>query len=100
MLNCTSTTTTVSSGDGGHNNTIISIENSTIAGGEGMNLSPEEMDATMINNSQQQQQQKSTSTSSSLTKNSGGDVYSSDIQQHLQSMFYLLRPEETLKMVS
>lgn len=23
----------------------------------------------------------------------------SDIQQHLQSMFYLLRPEETLKMV-
>lgn len=23
-----------------------------------------------------------------------------DIQQHLQSMFYLLRPEETLKMVS
>ncbi|KAF4519716.1 hypothetical protein B566_EDAN003966 [Ephemera danica] len=25
---------------------------------------------------------------------------SSDIQQHLQSMFYLLRPEETLKMVS
>jgi hypothetical protein len=24
----------------------------------------------------------------------------SDIQQHLQSMFYLLRPEETLKMVS
>lgn len=24
---------------------------------------------------------------------------SSDIQQHLQSMFYLLRPEETLKMV-
>lgn len=25
---------------------------------------------------------------------------SSDIQQHLQSMFYLLRPEETLKMVT
>lgn len=32
---------------------------------------------------------------------SGGAVQgSSAIQRHLQSMFYLLRPEETLKMVS
>ncbi|KAL1140643.1 hypothetical protein AAG570_000573 [Ranatra chinensis] len=29
---------------------------------------------------------------------SPGNLSSSDIQQHLQSMFYLLRPEETLKM--
>lgn len=31
---------------------------------------------------------------------SGGAQGSSNIQKHLQSMFYLLRPEETLKMVS
>lgn len=29
-----------------------------------------------------------------------GSNSSSNIQKHLQSMFYLLRPEETLKMVS
>lgn len=34
----------------------------------------------------------------SASQTSIGSV-SSDIQQHLQSMFYLLRPEETLKMV-
>lgn len=28
------------------------------------------------------------------------DANGSNIQKHLQSMFYLLRPEETLKMVS
>lgn len=31
---------------------------------------------------------------------SGSVTISSDIQQHLQSMFHVLRPEETLKMVS
>lgn len=35
----------------------------------------------------------------SCSQTSIGSV-GSDIQQHLQSMFYLLRPEETLKMVS
>lgn len=34
----------------------------------------------------------------SASQTSIGSV-GSDIQQHLQSMFYLLRPEETLKMV-
>lgn len=38
------------------------------------------------------------STELSASQTSIGSV-GSDIQQHLQSMFYLLRPEETLKMV-
>lgn len=38
------------------------------------------------------------STELSSSQTSIGSV-GSDIQQHLQSMFYLLRPEETLKMV-
>jgi len=48
----------------------------------------------------------SNSGSSSNVSSNGGhqsrrvSASGSDIQQHLQSMFYLLRPEETLKMVS
>lgn len=39
------------------------------------------------------------SSNSSELSSSNQDAVNSDIQQHLQSMFYLLRPEETLKMV-
>lgn len=42
----------------------------------------------------------STVSASTIGGASGAATAGSDIQQHLQSMFYLLRPEETLKMVS